>query len=116
EGNATTEDLRKALEKASGQQLQDFFNRWIYGSGHPVYEWSSATTQLKGSGKLVTITLKQIQKGEAFLDPVPVEITSGGKKQLITIQPSGKLAVKELRVTDLPISIKVDPDQTLLRE
>ena len=64
----------------------------------------------------MTITLKQIQKGEAFLDPVPVEITSGGRKQLITIQPSGKLTVKELRVTDLPISIQVDPQGTLLKE
>src|SRR4030095_10473212 len=35
---ATTEDLRSALEKASGQSLQQFFNRWVYDSGHPQYD------------------------------------------------------------------------------
>jgi aminopeptidase N len=38
--NATTEDLRDALEKASGQNLHDFFTRWIYGTGHPIYQMS----------------------------------------------------------------------------
>ena len=40
EANATTEDLRSALEKSSGKNLKDFFARWIYGAGHPRYELS----------------------------------------------------------------------------
>lgn len=116
EANASTEDLQAALEKASGQNLGDFFKRWIYGSGHPIYEWSSAAAELKDGAQLLTITLKQIQKDELFLDPVPVEITSGSQKQIITIQPTGRISVKELRVGGLPISIHVDPDHTLLRE
>ena len=44
---ATTEDLREALEKASGQPLSNFFERWVYGSGHPeyslVWQWSRET-------------------------------------------------------------------------
>ena len=36
EGNATTEDLRSALERSSRKNLRTFFARWIYGSGHPV--------------------------------------------------------------------------------
>src|SRR5437867_5727642 len=37
---ANSDDLRNALEKASGQQLRPFFNRWVYDSGHPQYELS----------------------------------------------------------------------------
>src|SRR6185369_9429059 len=40
EGNATSEDLRSELEKSSGKNLKDFFARWIYGAGHPVYQTS----------------------------------------------------------------------------
>src|SRR5437660_4514458 len=32
--NATSEDLRAALEKASGQNLHQFFARWVFGVGH----------------------------------------------------------------------------------
>ena len=35
EANATTEDLRRALEKSSGKNLKEFFARWVYGAGHP---------------------------------------------------------------------------------
>src|SRR5205814_5271926 len=36
--NASTEDLRSALEKSSGKNLKGFFARWVYGTGHPQYE------------------------------------------------------------------------------
>ena len=35
---ASTEDLRKALERTSGHRLETFFRRWVYESGHPHYE------------------------------------------------------------------------------
>jgi aminopeptidase N len=37
---ADTEDLREAFERASGQNLKEFFARWIYGAGHPEYRLS----------------------------------------------------------------------------
>ncbi len=111
DANATTEDLRQALEKSSSKNLKEFFARWIYGTGHPVYEWSSATR-----GNSLTITLKQTQSGEPFLDPVPIEITSGAKTQRTTIQPKGKLASIGVRTKGQPASIRIDPEGTLLKE
>ena len=116
EANATTEDLRDALEKASGQDLHEFFTRWIYGSGHPIYEVSSASTELGRAGGFLTITLKQTQSGDAFLDPVPIEITSGSEKKRIVIRPEGKIATARVRIGGGPPSIEIDPDGTLLKE
>ena len=116
EANATTEDLRDALEKASGQDLHEFFTRWIYGSGHPIYEVSSASTELGRAGGFLTITLKQTQSGDAFLDPVPIEITSGSEKKRIVIRPEGKIATERVRIGGGPPSIEIDPDGTLLKE
>src|SRR6266704_506595 len=116
EANATTEDLRDALEKASGQNLHDFFTRWIYGSGHPIYEVSSASMELGRAGGFLTITLKQTQSGDAFLDPVPIEITSGSEKKRIVIRPEGKIATARVRIGGGHPSIEIDPDGTLLKE
>jgi aminopeptidase N len=115
-GNATTEDLRAALERASKTNLREFFARWIYGSGHPVYEWSSQTAEQRNGTNLVTIVIKQTQAGLPFLDPIPVTITSEGKTTRVTLQPKGKLATAQVRAGKVPLDIKIDPDDTILKE
>jgi aminopeptidase N len=116
EGNATTEDLRAALEKSSGKNLRAFFARWIYGNGHPVYEWSSQATEMRNGSNSVTIVLKQTQAGAPFLDPVPVTLVSEGKTTQLTLYPKGKLATATVRTGKVPISIQIDPEDTLLKE
>lgn len=116
ESNATTEDLRGALERASKTSLREFFARWIYGSGHPVYEWSSQAVEQRNGANLVTIVIKQTQAGLPFLDPIPVTITSEGKTTRVTIQPKGKMATAQIRVGKVPLEIKIDPDDSILKE
>jgi aminopeptidase N len=111
DANATTEDLRRALEKSSGQNLREFFARWVYGAGHPVYEWSSVA-----HGNSLTITVTQIQSGAPFLDPVPIEITDGGNRQRALVLPRSKLASLSVRTKGRPTTIQIDPDGTLLKE
>jgi aminopeptidase N len=116
EGNATTDDLRVALEKSSGKNLKEFFARWVYGSGHPVYEWSSQTVEQRNGSNLVTIVIKQTQAGLPFLDPIPVTITSEGKSTRVILQPKGRVATAQVRVGKAPLDIQVDPEGTLLKE
>ncbi len=116
DGNATAEDLRDALEKASGQKLGDFFARWIYGSGYPRYELSWTWKDDGAKGFELSITLHQNQMDEAFLDPVPVEISTADGKQRETIQPSGKVAVTRVRLKSQPTAVRIDPDETILKE
>ena len=115
-GNATTEDLKSALEKSSGKNLSTFFARWIYGSGHPVYEWSSQATEMRNGSNSVTIVLKQTQAGAPFSDPVPVIVTSEGKTTSLTLSPKGKVATATVRIGKVPLSIQIDPEDTLLKE
>jgi len=114
EANATTEDLRRALEGSSGKNLQAFFARWVYGAGHPIYE-VSAKPAAAATGR-VTVRLKQTQTGPAFFDPVPIEFIVNGKPQQQTIFPKGKLTTKSIRLEAHPTSIQVDPNSTLLKE
>ncbi len=115
--NASTEDLRDALEKSSGKNLKDFFARWVYGTGHPVYELSQGSAEYAGAGEFLTITLKQMQPGEPFLDPVPIEIDNGSTKQQVVIWPKGKIATTTVSTKgSKAATIRLDPDETLLKE
>ena len=109
---ATTEDLREALEKVSGKPLNNFFARWVYDSGHPEYglEWG---WQRRGT---LTLTMKQVQRGNAFMDPVPVTITTATGKRDIVLQPTSKNLIETIQLREKPLKIEVDPRNTLLKE
>jgi len=113
EATATTEDLRTALEKSSGQNLSGFFRRWIYDSGHPQYElsWDWLPQQ-----KSIKVTVTQAQAGEAFMDPIPVAITTSSGAVNAVITPSGKTWSQVLKVSEKPTQVVADPKNTLLKE
>jgi aminopeptidase N len=116
--NATTDDLRAALEKASGKNLKAFFARWVYQTGHPQYELSWGLAEYSGAGGALLVTLKQTQAGEAFLDPVPIDAIIGNAKRRLWIEPTGKTTATSFRFSrgDKPTDVLLDPDNTLLKE
>ena len=113
DSTATTEDLRSAMEKASGMNLRQFFQRWVYEGGCPRYEvkwqWLSKT-------KNVTVSLTQGQSGNLFADPVPITInTPAGKiKEIIT--PGDKTTSITVHSSKRPTGVTIDPQNTLLKE
>lgn len=58
-GNATTEDLRAALEEAYGESLGWFFEQWVYTPKRPVYRvsWTASS-----GGVFVTVEQRQAHK------------------------------------------------------
>jgi len=109
---ASTEDLRRALEKASGRDLRAFFTRWVYDSGHPQYELN---WEWLGQREL-RLVLRQIQSGNAFLDPVQVVITTATGKRDVLLKPLGKQLIQTIRLNDKPLGIDIDPRNVLLDE
>ena len=109
---ASTEDLRAALERSSRQNLQPFFTRWVYESGHPQYELTWEWLEQRE----LRLVLKQLQPGNAFLDPVRVTITTATGKRDIVLKPTGKELTETLRSIDKPLKIDVDPANALLDE
>jgi len=114
---ASTEDLRTALENASRQDLRGFFQRWVYDSGHPQYELSW-NFRLKGGSRTreLRLTLKQVQPGNVFLDPVPVAIQTPSGSRDIIIKPMGKTTFETIQLREQPSGIQLDPRNTLLKE
>ncbi len=110
---ATTEDLRLALEKVSGQNLREFFQRWIFSAGYPQYdlswEWESTRKKLK-------LMLKQTQPGAAFSNALPLEIITASGKQRVLLKPKAKQLVHEIKLDEKPLGVNVDPENTVLKE
>jgi aminopeptidase N len=114
--NATTEDLRAALEQESGQDLREFFTRWVYASGHPRYAFAW-TWQARGrSGGVLTLTLRQTQTGEPFLMPLSVEIIGAGEKRRVLMKPTGRMTVLSVPQARRPSGVRLDPDDEVLKE
>ena len=108
---ATTENLRAALEKASGKDLDWFFKRWVYDSGHPQYELTWQWLQNRD----LRLVLKQVQPGNAFLDPVPIAITTATGKRDLILKPAGKQSIEMIQLRENPTNIELDPRNTLLK-
>src|SRR5262249_53940712 len=110
QANAGTEDLRAALDQASGKKLKDFFDRWVYESGHPIYElswnWDPGKRQ-------VNLTLRQTQTGPPFHNVVPVDIVTAREKQRVRFEGSG---TREFKLDAPPAAILLDPDDSILKE
>ncbi len=113
EANATTEDLRTALEKASGKNLKQFFARWVYGSGYPRYQVRWVVNDSQTS---LTVTVNQLQDGEPFLDPLPIELTIDNQKVRSIINPSAKTATLTIPLKGKLTGTVFDPNDTLLKE
>ena len=65
---AGTDDLRQAMERASGRDLNRFFERWIYDNGIPRLRYSTA---VEGSELIVRFE----QSGDIYDVPVTIAVT-----------------------------------------
>lgn len=78
--NVESVDLKRAIEEAAGVNLDYFFDQWIWGGGHPVFEVHS--TYLPGH-RAVQVSVAQVQPlvdGQGlFRLPVEIRIDAGGK-------------------------------------
>ncbi|MFA7249525.1 MAG: M1 family aminopeptidase [Dehalococcoidia bacterium] len=68
-----THDLQRAVEQATGRNMDAFFQQWVWKGGHPEFK---ATTAWDGATKTATVTLNQTQKAEGLTSiyRVPMEI------------------------------------------
>lgn len=111
-GNATTENLRRALERSSRENLRTFFARWIYDSGHPIYEVSSRPDPAGG----FWIIVRQTQAGPVFRDRITIRSKSEDSTEITTFDPSRKTEEFYFHHKQRPTSIEIDPDDNLLKE
>jgi aminopeptidase N len=112
-GTALSDDLRRALESASGRQLATFFDQWLRRPGYPELDVSWATDT---ASRTISVSVIQGARFGAFEFPLRLALTdsAGAVRRVEFAVP----AVRETRIR-LPISgsvmnVIVDPDVQLL--
>lgn len=93
--------------------MKNFFERWVYKAGHPIYQldWKWNETK-KGT---LELTLKQTQGDEPFLVPVTIEITTKKIVRRVKVVPEGKATTIKIQIAK-PTKIVIDPDDFILKE
>jgi len=111
--NATTDQFRSEMERASGISLQSFFNQWLLRSGIPTIQ---VDWQYNASKKLLEISLMQTNADDSVYE-LPVEIAvqqSNGApiKQKLLLQK--KQDTYRIPMANAPIGLIPDPATRLL--
>ncbi|HTN42438.1 MAG TPA: M1 family aminopeptidase [Nitrospiria bacterium] len=114
---ATFDDLRAAFAAVAGEDLKNEFAQWIGRKGAPALSLSSAQTQVRGTGYLVTAVLEQTQPGPAYRLRVPIAVTIEGREMAYRF--SAKMDEKRsglaVIVPGRPLRLDVDPEFDLFR-
>lgn len=114
--NASTDDFRLEMEKASSKDLKSFFKQWLY---QPINPTINGTWNYDAKSKKLTIQLSQTQSGD-FVFNLPIEIgyyTKGSNKlTLLKMNLSKKQQIQSFTISGTPEKIDFDPRNVLLSE
>ena len=107
-----TDDLRRAFEEVSGDQLKSFFDQWVHGKGHPEFNVSS---RWDAQSKQLMFTVEQ-KKGRVF--DVRVPLVAAGKFGLKrwTVRVNRRRQEITLPLPSEPSFVEFDPEMTILSE
>ncbi|MCC6236041.1 MAG: HEAT repeat domain-containing protein [Dehalococcoidia bacterium] len=115
--DVVTHDFQRAIEAATGRNVDWFFNQWVWRGGHPEFKASYAWD---AANRLATITLSQQQRADDALTSVyrvPLEIvamTSRGL-QRFTVQVTEASHSFVLPLDAEPRWVAIDPAYRVLR-
>ena len=96
--NVETQDLKKAIEEITGQNLDWFFKQWVYEPGYPEYEVKWSYNQRNRSIQLNVEQKQDLNKTGLFKMPVDIRID----EELHTIWIDKQQVVFELPVDNKP--------------
>ncbi|MFO0614291.1 MAG: M1 family aminopeptidase [Polyangiaceae bacterium] len=116
-GVRSVDDLRAALEAASGKDLKPYFDAWVFGAGEP--EWPTFSIATTAAGNEVTVTLTQENaSGKIYPCVVEVEVAGATETALATIDfgldPKSTSASAKVTLAEPVVTTKLDPRNRLI--
>ena len=114
-GNADTWDFINVMETTSGEELDWFFDQWVFGQAHPIYHYS---WNYAGNGPYnVNLNVHQVQTAAPpFRMPITIRIYSGTNEYNFEVENQFEYHSYDFTVPAEPDSLALDPDHWILKE
>lgn len=106
----TVNKFKTLLEAETGEDFDGIFDRWVYGTGYPVYEWAAQFEETKG-GYTARIRAEQIQEIDTVFElPLEVGLWIGEDDDptYFTLEFDGKVADETFELEEEPRGVSVD--------
>ena len=116
DANATTDDFRRAMEEASGRDLSQFFQQWLYQGGALKYEGGWRYDAERGT---LHVELNQVQTdGSSFRMPVQLAIVIGDetRPRMEVLEVNAMQNAFTIPLEAEPQDVVLDPDTWVLME
>jgi len=112
-GIVETTDFLRALERASGRSLEQFFDEWVYRPGHPVLK-----IKVSYDDRVLVVHVKQVQKtGETAVFKLPLTVRIVHADKRVTLHERRLESTSDSLVVACeprPLWVEVDPDFRLI--
>jgi aminopeptidase N len=118
-GTATTADfiaaVKRYVPRASEAEIDDFFARWVYGVGQPVYAWAWAASGA-GAAWTLNVEIQQVQGGEFYPDSLDLRVSFAGglPDSTLRVAPADLLSSFQWSFAAEPSAVALDPEHRLL--
>jgi aminopeptidase N len=111
--SATTEDFREVVEEVWGEDLDWFFDQWVYGGGAPAYRYGWREHQVGGQ-RYLELSVEQGQDEAAFEMPVILETLEFGERRRYTVWNDERSEHLLVPVSAPVDQVDLDPDVWIL--
>ncbi len=115
--SATISDFRTKMEEISGQDLNWFFNEWIFQPNHPIYQNVYGFEQLVGNAWKVNFWARQSASNSAIYFQMPLELKinfQNGTDTLIRVFNSFQGQLFNFVFNKQPVLLVFDPNNEIV--
>jgi aminopeptidase N len=115
-GNALTSDFAAKVNQAAGENMDWFFNEWVYAPDHPVYENTFGIDSLSSNSWKVTFITNQTQENTVFFKmPLELLVTfSDATDTLIRVMNDTNHQAYAFLFPKKPENLTFDPSRNIL--
>jgi aminopeptidase N len=112
---ASTIDLQRAMEVASGLKLDTFFDQWLFRPGFPRLRVSSAWNP---GERIATVLIEQRQSSNwpTFRTPLTIELKTATGPVRRRVELDERTEQFRVPLESSPLGVTIDPDGWLLKE
>jgi len=113
---AMTKDFQSVMENIKGENLDWFFEQWLYKPGFPIISYEEKWNYSEGSNGSLSVKISQIQKNEWPIFIIPTEIC-WGKENCKSIRIDKRIQSYEFNFESKPQKVgTLDPNGLILKD